>query len=251
MIRETRLLMGMPVTLVIVDTHASHADIEREYLYLEGIDRRFSTYKPTSEISRLNRGELTLAQASDETRLIFALADQTKQETHGYFNIEKDGYIDPSGLVKGWAIQQVANRLAERGFANYMVDIGGDIQTAGHGPSGSAWRLGVQNPFNPREIVKVVQLNDGAIATSGTYIRGQHIYNPYKAGPITDLVSLTVVGRRIYDVDRFATAAFAMAKEGVTFIDRLDGYEAYMIDSAGHGVATRGFIHYEGNDEDH
>lgn len=245
MIRQTRMLMGMPVTLVIIDGTATQADLDKEYLYLEGIDRRFSTYKPESEISRMNRGELTLADASDETRLVFALADQTKQVTRGYFDIAHGGKIDPSGLVKGWAIQQVANRLAERGFREYMVDIGGDIQTAGRNQAGRAWRLGIQNPFDPMQVVKVVELGDGAIATSGTYIRGQHIYNPHQPGALTDIISLTVVGPYIYDADRFATAAFAMGWAGIPFIEAQPDLEAYAIDAAGQATATTGFSRYE------
>ncbi len=95
------------------------------------------------------------------------------------------------------------------------------------------------------EIVKVLSITDCGVATSGTYIRGQHIYNPKHAGePITEIVSLTVIGPDIYEADRFATAAFAMGREGIFFIERVEGLEGYMIDRSGQATLTSGFARY-------
>src|SRR5262249_50166152 len=154
------------------------------------------------------RQALTLDRASQDMQTIFALAEQTKQETNGYFDIEHNGQYDPSGIVKGWTIANAAEILRQKGFANFYVEAGGDIQVAGNNSRGEPWRIGIRNPFTMNEIVKVLTLHDGGIATSGTYIRGQHIYNPKHAGElITEIVSLTVIGPDIYEADRFATAA--------------------------------------------
>ena len=103
----------------------------------------------------------------------------------------------------------------------------------------------INNPFNQKEIVKIVELCDQGIATSGTYIRGQHIYNPFKKEDIiTDIVSLTIIGPNVYEADRFATAAFAMGKEGVNFIEQLPGLEGYVIDERGVATMTSGFNNY-------
>ncbi len=239
--KQTRLLMGMPVTVEIVDARTDE-DLNAVYDYLEYVDRTFSTYKEESEISRLNRGEITLDQASDDMRLIFALAGVTQQETAGYFDIEQDGHYDPSGIVKGWAIYNAAGMLRQRGWTNFYVDAGGDIEAAGKNGRGENWRIGIRNPFNAAEIVKVLSITDGGVATSGTYVRGQHIYNPKRRGePITEIVSLTVVGPNVYDADRFATAAFAMGREGIFFVEQLDGFEGYLIDTKGQATFTTGF----------
>jgi len=209
--KETRLLMGMPVTVEIVDAHATQRDLDCVYGYFEYVDAKFSTYKEASEISQINRGQLAIGQASDDMQLIFALADLTRQETDGYFDIQRNGYIDPSGLVKGWAIYNAAQLLRQHGFSNFYVDAGGDIQIAGHNAEGKRWRVGIRNPFNIHEIVKVLELTDCGVATSGTSIRGQHIYNPKQPDQLLEsIVSLTVIGPNIYEADRFATAAFAM-----------------------------------------
>jgi thiamine biosynthesis lipoprotein len=176
---------------------------------------------------------------------VFALAEQTRQETGGYFDIEREGRWDPSGLVKGWAIYQAASLLWLAGLENFYVEAGGDIQSSGLNHQGQPWRVGVRHPFNPAEIVKVLAVSEAGVATSGTYVRGQHIYQPGAAGPLeTDIVSLTVLGPDIYEADRFATAAFAMGPAGIQFIEGLDGFEGYMIDRAGQATLTTGFGQY-------
>jgi FAD:protein FMN transferase len=247
--KQTRIIMGMPVTLKIIDESASEAAFDEVFAYFETVDAKFSTYKDESEISRLNRGEMTLAQSSDDMREIFALAEQTRIETDGYFDIRQGDRYDPSGIVKGWAIRQAAETLRQMGFKNYYVDAGGDIQAIGKNDEGRAWRVGIRNPFDPDEIVKVLAVSNCGVATSGTYIRGQHIYNPRNnSAPDGEILSLTVIGQDIFDADRFATAAFAMGYNAMIFIAALRGFEGYMIDCDGRATFTDGFERYVSHD---
>lgn len=236
----------MPITIDIADPFATTKTIDFVFDYFESIDKRFSTYKEDSEISVINKGELLLENASTETKEVFTLSEQTKQETNGYFDIQKpDGGIDPSGLVKGWAIWNAAKLLKKNGFNNFFVDAGGDIQAFGKNSKNETWSFGIRNPFKREEIVKVVFLINQGIATSGTYIRGQHIYDPHtKETNFTDILSLSVVGPNVYEADRFATAAFAMGRAGLAFIEGLEGFEGYMIDKDGIGFETSNFEKY-------
>ncbi len=237
--------MGMPVTIEIVDPGAAETLFDTAFGYFEYIDAKFSTYKDDSEISRINRGEISLETASQDMQAIFMLAEQTRQQTNGFFDIARNGKYDPSGLVKGWAIFRVAELLRERGCQNLYVDAGGDVQVVGKNDQGQNWRVGIRNPFDMNEIVKILSVSDCGVATSGTYVRGQHIYNPKNDGqPITDVVSITVIGPDIYESDRFATAAFAMGKDGINFIHSLEGFEAYMIDNNRRATFTKGFERY-------
>jgi FAD:protein FMN transferase len=240
--RDTRLLMGMPITVEIVDD-LPQAVLDSAYDYFTAVDRRFSTYKDDSEISAMNRGEIADATASTEMREVLALADRTRNETEGYFDIRRpDGSRDPSGIVKGWAIRNAARLIAAQGARNFYVEAGGDIQTAGHNAEGGSWLVGIRNPFSETEVVKAVRIEDRGIATSGSYVRGQHIYDPHRPGkPLTEVVSLTVIGADVLEADRFATAAFAMGREGIYFLQDLPGAEAYMIDSTGRATMTTGF----------
>ncbi len=236
--------MGMPVTLEVIDPTVTPDVFDTVYAYFTYVDEKFSTYKDTSEISAINRGELTPDRTSHDMRTIFALAEQTREATNGYFDILHNGLYDPSGIVKGWAIYHAAELLHRKDFKNFYVDAGGDVEAAGHNDRGEAWRVGIRNPFNTAEIVKVVGISNCGIATSGTYIRGQHIYNPYRAGPITDIMSLTVIGPNVYEADRYATAAFAMGRDGIAFIENLTGFEGYLIDQNKRATFTSGFARY-------
>ncbi|MFA6414673.1 MAG: FAD:protein FMN transferase [Candidatus Paceibacterota bacterium] len=245
--KETRIIMGMPIEIVLPAADvATKETLEAAFNYLISVDERFSTYKESSEISRINRGELALAEASTEMKEVFALAEKTKQETNGYFDIRRpDGSIDPSGIVKGWAILHTAALVKAAGYENYFVNAGGDIAMNGQNAKGEEWSVGIRNPFTINEIIKVVYPHGKGIATSGSYIRGDHIYNPHAPEEkIQEIMSITVIGPDVLEADRFATAAFAMGKGGIAFIESLPGFEAYSIDHKGIATMTSGFGTY-------
>ena len=238
--------MGMHITVEIVGTALVNSTIEKVFSYFNYIDEKFSTYKKTSEITKINEGKLRETEYSEDMKNVLSLCKKTKDETGGYFDILiSDESCDPSGLVKGWAIHNASKILLEDGFENFYIDAGGDIQVHGYNAEGKTWSLGIKNPFNQKEIVKVIYAQNEGIATSGIYIRGQHIYNPKNRDErITEIVSLTVVGPNVYEADRFATAAFAMGRKGILFVEKLPGFEGYMIDKNGTATMTSGFEKY-------
>ena len=241
--------MGMPVTLDVVDISVPVKVFETAFAYFEYIDEKFSTYKENSEISRINNHKLGLEDASEDMKAVFDLAEQTRLATGGYFNIWHKGSYDPSGLVKGWAIHNVSKILYQKGFENFYVDAGGDIQVVGKNSEALNWRVGIRNPFDADQIVKVLSVSNCGVATSGTYIRGQHIYNPKNENQaLTDIMSLTVIGPNIFEADRFATAAFAMGIDGIGFIEKLQDFEGYMIDKNKRATFTTGFERYVTHD---
>jgi thiamine biosynthesis lipoprotein len=240
--RATRILMGMPITVDVVEA-TDETRLEPVFSYFADVDRRFSTYREDSEIEAINGRRLAVSDCSKEMREVFELAERTKDETFGFFDIRRaDGRLDPSGIVKGWAIRNAAQILADTGARDFFIDAGGDIQASGRNPAGSEWSVGIRNPFNSAEIIKVVYPRGRGIATSGSYARGQHIYNPHMPGsPVDDIVSLTVIGVDILEADRFATAAFAMGEEGIAFIEQTPSLEGYIVKSNGRATATSGF----------
>lgn len=235
--QEKRIIMGMPIGLTVLDDQVRQADLDAVFAEFAAVDAQFSPFKDDSEVSRFNRGEIAECDLTPVMHEVLALCEKTKQETNGYFDIVRpDGAMDPCGMVKGWAIRNAARQLTDMGFENFCVEAGGDIQCHGVNDAGAAWTVGIRNPFNPDEIVKVLAPGSLGVATSGNYIRGDHIYNPhtgtYGSG---DIVSLTVIGPDVLEADRFATAAFAMGREGIHFMERMSDFEAYEIDA--HGVA--------------
>jgi len=244
--KMSRIVMGMPATIQIVGGHSAEEAISAAFDYLDQVDAQFSTYKPESEISRFNRGEIEEKDLSIEMQEVFALAEQTKQETNGYFDIRTpSGALDPSGIVKGWSIRYAAHIINEKGFTNYLIEIGGDIASLGVDEHGNEWSVGIRNPFDATQIVKVIYPRGHGVATSGTAERGNHIYNPHDpTALLKSLASITVIGPDVCEADRFATAAFAMEENGVHFIENLGGFEAYAIDQYGIATFTSNFNTY-------
>ena len=237
--------MGMPVVLEIVDEAATPSDIDEILAYFDHIDEVFSPYKETSELERINRNEIQPEQYSKEMQYVLDACEQTRKETDGYFDIRIHGKIDPSGIVKGLAIWNAAQMLADKGFHNFYVEIGGDIQVSGHNSEESPWTIGIQNPFQQDTLAKVLSLTNKGIATSGTYIRGTHIQNPKHHTPANDIASISVIGENIYEADRFATAAFAMGEKGIQWLEKKEGLEGCMITKDQRVYVTSGFNQYD------
>lgn len=235
--------MGMPVTVSIMDKNVKVGDINGIFSYFIKIDKKFSTYKKDSEIEKINRGELEKTKYSLEMKKILNLSKKTKRETRGYFDIKINNKLDPSGMVKGYAIHQACLMLSGKGYKNFYVEIGGDIEAVGK-INGRNWQVGIENPFNRKEIIKVVNLSNLGIATSGTYIRGHHIFNPINNEVANKIASITVIGPNVYEADRFATAAFAMGEKGIDFIENLEGFEGYLVTKDKKGIMTSGFNKY-------
>lgn len=237
--------MNMPITVEIVDRLKSKVIFDKIYEYFLEVECRFSVFRKDSEISKINSKEIEHPKYSHEMKGILDLAEKTKRESFDYFDIERNGRLNPSGIVKGWAILQAAKKLEADGIKNFYIEAGGDIQTSGVNSEGKKWQVGIRNPFDHTQIVKTLILSGEGIATSGTYHRGQHIYNPFSpAVPLTETVSITVIGPNILEADRFATAAFAMGKDGINFIENRPELEGYMIDQRKVATFTSNFERY-------
>lgn len=236
--------MGMPITVDVRDPNASGAALDDVYADLVRIDRLFSPFLPQSEVSRIRDGRLAVDQADPLVHEVLELCRAFERDTDGYFSAWYEAKLDPSGVVKGWAIGRGATILDSRGYRDYFIDAGGDVMTRGHAAPGAAWRVGIRHPVQRDKVARVILASDLAVATSGTYEKGAHIYDPHTGAPATELLSMTVVGPRILEADVYATATFAMGLAGLEFIEGRSGYEAYAIDTELRGHWTTGFDDY-------
>src|SRR5476651_1341404 len=174
MIEQTRIIMGMPITIAVAE-QVEQATIDEAFDLFVAADRKFSTYLAESEISRFNQGQVQEIELTSDVHEVFALARQTEKESHGYFNMRKtDGRYDPSGIVKSWAIARAVAHLHKSGLKNFFADAGGDVQTSGVSGDGTPWRVGIRSPFHLGEIIKVLEPAGRGVATSGSTIRGAH-----------------------------------------------------------------------------
>ncbi len=211
--------MGTVFTIAVRDPGEWDVAIADVVCWLHRVDALFSPYQADSQISRMRRGELTLNAADPLVREVLALCDQYEQATDGYFTAHLPDGLDPTGLVKGWAIERASARLRGRGSHNHAVNGGGDIQMAGEAAPGRPWRVGISDPQDPARILSAVVGRDFAVATSGVAERGAHIVNPRGNAPTRDLASVTVVGGSLTCVDAYATAAFAMGDGALTWLE--------------------------------
>ncbi|HEY1421292.1 MAG TPA: FAD:protein FMN transferase [Candidatus Dormibacteraeota bacterium] len=240
-VRRVEDVMGMPVTVHVADPLVTAAALGEVFDDFALLDRVFSPFRPDSAVSRINRGELSPDGGGTLVQLVLQLCRMHEAATDGYFSAWAGGRLDPSGLVKGWAIDRACSILERHGHANFFVDAGGDVQTRGLSEHGEPWRIGIRHPVQRDKVVRVVLASGRAVATSGIYEKGDHILDPHTGVPPSGLLSLTVTGPDILQADVFATAAFAMGHVGLDFIEGLPGYEAFAIDRDLRGSRTRGF----------
>jgi FAD:protein FMN transferase len=242
-VRRVEHIMGMPVTVDVRDENVDENVLERMFDWLRFADATFSTYKDDSEISRLNRGELTVADAHPDVRDVLDRCEALRIETDGYFDVRAAAadVIDPSGLVKGWAVDRAASILDEAGVRNYAVNVAGDMRLRGRAVPEPCWSVGIQHPLEPNSIAAVVEANDLAVATSGAYARGDHVIDPHTRRPPAGVLSVTIVGPELATADAYATAAYAMGEAGIRWTARLPGYEAMTILADERVLSTPGF----------
>lgn len=210
--------------------------------WLHEVDARFTTYSDDSEVCRFRRGDLRLEDCSDDLRLVLNRCADLWRDTGGYFDAYAGGRLDPSGYVKGWSVEVASERLAAAGSVRHYIGAGGDIRMRGSGPGGRPWRVGVRHPWEADKLAWVLNITDGAVATSGTYERGAHVWNPVSGAPATGLRSVTVVGPDLAVADAWATAALAMGEPGLTWLAKLagKGYESAAVTDDGRAFTSPG-----------
>ncbi|WP_367997471.1 FAD:protein FMN transferase [Streptomyces sp. GMY02] len=210
-------------------------------LWLHEVDAVFSTHRADSTINRLAHGETTLEECPDMVAEVLALCDVATRDTDGFFTATASGRLDPSGVVRGWAVEHASRMLYEAGARNTYIDAGGDLQLRGETAPGVAWRVGIAHPVYRDQLIAVVHGQDLAVATSGSAERSGHIIDPRTGLPASELLSATVAGAGLAQADAFATAAFAMGDLARSWIASQDGYELLAVTADGETWRSAGF----------
>ncbi|MFC4584960.1 FAD:protein FMN transferase [Sphaerisporangium corydalis] len=287
-------IMGMPVSVHVRCDDPSAAHVEHRvaavFAELRHADAVFSPYRDDSDLSRWQRGELTLhsanvpltkadaAFAEADAALVkagaalaeangtlaeaaaalaevngtlpkadftlaevVALCEQARLRTGGWFDARADGRTyDPSGLVKGWAVQRAARNLAGLHGYGWCLNAGGDVLV--HAPDGRPpWRVGIEDPDRPSRTTGVITVRDGAVATSGTAHRGAHITDPHTRAPATKVRAVTVTGPDLLWADVYATAAAARGTDAIDWLNSLPRIEAQLLTTTGTTHTTTGW----------
>src|SRR3954452_2573435 len=233
-------------TVVSVDVRGAEpavapAACARLAAWLHDVDRRFSTYRDDSEIRRIDRGELLAAEAGADVRWVLERCAELRHETGGAFDEYAGGPLDPSALVKGWAVDRGAALLRDAGLTDFALNAGGDVLVCGGALPEATWRVGIQHPHDRQAIATAIGVTDLAVATSGAYERGPHLLDPRTGAPPSGVLSVTVVGAHPGRADAYSTAAFALGADGPAWTLGLDGYEAMTILAGDRVLRTPGF----------
>jgi FAD:protein FMN transferase len=228
-------VMGIPVGIDVRD-EIDVATIDRAFEHLRWVDATFSTYIAGSEINRVAGG----AVPSPAVRTVLDRCDELTRATNGWFHVGATGRLDPSGFVKGWALEGAAAILAAAGARNLCLHAGGDVLVRGERAPGEPWRVGIQHPKRRDRVAAVLGARDLAVATSGAYERGAHIVDPHTGRPPDGVLSVTVAGPDLGTADAYATAAFAMGLDGPAWTATLGDYAALTILADGRVLSTPG-----------
>jgi thiamine biosynthesis lipoprotein len=235
-------VMGLPISVHVRGDAALSPNVDRAVLELfeslRRADQRFSTYRADSEVSGRRRGQA--ARPSADMLEVLALCDQARALTRGAFDADLPGGFDPSGLVKGWAVERATGPLREAaGGSDWLVNAGGDILL--HAKAGRTWRVGIEDPRSPDRTLRALSLSRGAIATSGHARRGAHITDP-RTGRAADgaVLSATVVAPTLLRADVYATAAYVHGVQALPWLGRADGARILLVRADGSLLSTSG-----------
>jgi thiamine biosynthesis lipoprotein len=196
------------------------AAIDKE---LNRIDWIASSWKKESELNRYNRSaNKEEFRLSSDLKWLIERSREIEHLTGGASSIEQDkGNLDLSGIAKGYAVDRIAEYLAEDlGIDSFLVDIGGEIKAKGINPKGEAWSVGIFIPPGHDAIKSPrVRLKDSSIATSGRYFKGSHITDPETGTVVANsLISVSVINASNTTADALATALYVMgSKKGLTW----------------------------------
>lgn len=240
MIRHVDHVMGMPISLALRGRHADDtAAWEYALAELRLLDAVFSTYRPDSVISRLGRGELTEADCPPEVGEVLALARQAERASGGAFSAWRSGTLDPSGVVKGWAVERAAAALMSLADTDFCLSAGGDILCRS---TGRPWRIGIEDPHDTGRVLATLDVRDGAVATSGASRRGAHIADARTGLPPAAVASVTVVAGNLTWADIDATAAYARGPDAASWLGHRVGRTGLVVWADGSTTAVGGTV---------
>jgi len=232
--KRVERLMGTVFAVEVFDA-ADAATVEAVFEWLRHVEATFSTFREDSEISRIGRGLLDLDAASSEVRHVLARCDELEVSTEQRFVIRPGRAggpgLDPSGFVKGWSVDEAALILRSRGVSCFTMDACGYVLCVGQAPFGDRWRIGVRHPGEPDAIGAVLRIHSGAVATSGTYFRGGHIWG--RSDAESSMAGVTVVGPSLGVADALATAIYADQAASLAWMSRFPDYGVVLMTSGG------------------
>jgi FAD:protein FMN transferase len=237
--RRVEHVMGMPISLALRGRHtqdtaadAAWADVLAS---LRDADRVFSTYRADSAVSAIRRGELAVADAAADVREVLAIGARAERASDGAFSVWRPE-LDPSAVVKGWAVQRASAFLRALPATDFCLSAGGDMVCVA--TDGDPWRIGIEDPHDPGRILAVVPVRDGAVATSGTAHRGAHLVDARSGRAPVAVAQVTVIASSLTSADVDATAAYVLDLQAALWLGRRIGRTGLVVWADGTTTTT-------------
>lgn len=190
---------------------------------LHAMDALFSPFTPDSAISRLRDGRMYPAEADPLVREVAEACVRLAAASGGRFDAHHAGWFDPTGYVKGWAVERAARHhlaplLTDPDVVAAGLAVGGDMQllTAPHAEW--TWSVGIADPGRPGRLRAQVAVREGAVATSGTAERGAHVVDPRTGRAVAAAPTATVIAPSLSDADAWATVAVVAGFDDLTWL---------------------------------
>jgi thiamine biosynthesis lipoprotein len=238
-------VMGTVVSFAVLPGDLTDAELwsalEAACAVLHRAEAVFSTWDPRSAVSRLRRGEAGPGPLPTELAEVTAQCQLARDVSGGWFDPwALPGGYDPTGLVKGWAVDGALAALRQAGVPAAIVNGGGDLAAFGSPAPRQRWRAGIRHPWRRNALAAVVEVG-AAVATSGTYERGAHLVDPRTGRPGSRAASATVTGPSLALADALATALAVGGDAALDAVAALESYDGYLIRPDGSEASTGGF----------
>jgi thiamine biosynthesis lipoprotein len=230
--------MNLPISLAIRGRHTTDDQARAAWAQamatLREVDAVFSTWRPDSPVSRLGRGEITLDDCPPEVAEVLALGELAERQSQGAFGVLRAGpgggvVLDPTGVVKGWAVERAADHLRALESCDFCLSAGGDLVCRTLDPDAPPWRIGIEHPHDTSRVIAVAPVHTGAVATSGTAHRGDHLVDARTGRPPSGVASVTVMAATLTWADIDATAAYAHGAHAARWLGTRPGRSGLVV----------------------
>lgn len=194
-----------------------------------------------------------LQKANEHTDINNIIIDETASTV---YIADSEMTVDVGAVAKGYAAEQVAKWMTDKGYLGYILNLGGNVRIVGKQQNGEGWKIGIENPDTENQekpYIEYLTLNGYSLVTSGSYqryytVNGKnyhHIIDPETLMPSEYFKSVSVLCENSAVADALSTALFCMSYEdGLALVETCENTEAMWVNTDGQQLYSSGFKDY-------
>lgn len=213
------------------------------------------TIYPLMNLWGFDNLDLERIPTNEEIKEVLKLVDYKSIEYNKEFiKLKKEGQgIDTGAFLKGYAIKRAKDIFLKEGIEHGFVSAISSVESIGRRADGNRWRIGIQNPKNPSDIINVALLEGEAMGVSGdyqTYVETQgqryhHIINPKTGYPADTISMLVVIAKDSFEADLYSTALFMLEPNKIIdLVDRIEDVDVLVVDRENNMYISKNMNNY-------